>query len=99
MPRALILVEAKKRLADRVTANTDGGFDFTVHGPNGFLRRIAGKITAQQHWWSRDVATPEVVEGYDDVEVKVSTDSAFVRRFAGRVETGRDSVSDPALCA
>ncbi|WP_277184369.1 phosphocholine-specific phospholipase C [Caballeronia sp. BR00000012568055] len=145
-------VEANKRLSDRVTANLDGSFDFTVHGPNGFLRRIAGKASSQYSWWSKETAVPEVAEGYDvangnlqlrlknngtvacvftivnaydksksitrhvsggdnaqvyldlrsaygwyDIEVKVSTDSSFVRRLAGRVETGRDGLSDPAL--
>jgi phospholipase C len=146
-------VEARKRLADRVAANPDGSFDFVVHGPNGFLRRIAGKAGAHSHgWWSREQAAPDVAEGYDvangnlqlrlanrgtaactfsvtnaydpsktitrrvrggdteqvyldlreahgwyDVEVKVDTDRAFLRRLAGHVETGRDSMSDPAL--
>ncbi|SAK63975.1 phosphocholine-specific phospholipase C [Caballeronia ptereochthonis] len=147
-------VEARKRLADRVSANPDGSFDFVVHGPNGFLRRIAGKADAQHGWWSREQAAPEVAEGYDvangnlqlrlenrgtaactfsvtnaydssktitrrvrggdtaqvyldlrdahgwyDVEVKVDTDRAFLRRLAGHVETGRDSMSDPAFGA
>ncbi|BAO89603.1 phosphocholine-specific phospholipase C [Caballeronia cordobensis] len=147
-------VEAHKRLADRVAANQDGSFDFVVHGPNGFLRRIAGKAGAQHAWWSREQAAPDVAEGYDvangnlqlrlenrgtaactfsvvnaydpsktitrrvrggdtaqvyldlrdahgwyDVEIKVDTDGAFLRRLAGHVETGRDSMSDPALGA
>ncbi|WP_250467762.1 phosphocholine-specific phospholipase C [Caballeronia sp. GAFFF2] len=146
-------VEAHKRLSDRIDANADGSFDFVVHGPNGFLRRVAGKAKAQHGgWWSHDDAAPEVAEGYDvangnlqlrlenkgsgactfsivnaydaaktitkrvrggdtaqlyldlrsahgwyDIEVKVDTDSAFLRRFAGHVETGKDSLSDPAL--
>ena len=32
-----------------------------------------------------------------DFSVRCSAATAFVRRFAGRVETGRDSVSDPAM--
>jgi phospholipase C len=147
-------VEAGKRLADQLALDADGTFDFTIHGPNGFLRRVAGK-PAVKHWWSaRDVALPEVVEGYDvangnlqlrlknlgsarceftvvnaydpgtvitrqvaggdtanayldirqaygwyDVQVTVDSDRTFNRRFAGHVETGRDSASDPALGA
>ncbi|WP_250537332.1 phosphocholine-specific phospholipase C [Caballeronia sp. AZ10_KS36] len=147
-------VEAKKRLADHVATNADGSYDFVVHGPNGFLRRVAGKAAASHSWWSREEALPEVAEGYDvangnlqlrlkntgsgpctfsvtndyepsktvtrrvaggetaqlyldlrashgwyDVRVRVDTDSAFARRFAGHVETGCDSMSDPALSA
>ncbi|SAK59322.1 phospholipase C [Caballeronia fortuita] len=148
-------VEARKRLADRVATNADGSFDFVVHGPNGFLRRVAGQATEKQHgWWTREQAEPEVAEGYDvangnlqlrlanrgtaactfsvinaydpsktisrrvrggdteqvyldlrgahgwyDVEIKVDTDRTFLRRLAGHVETGRDSMSDPALGA
>ncbi|WP_250479364.1 MULTISPECIES: phosphocholine-specific phospholipase C [unclassified Caballeronia] len=147
-------VEARKRLADSVAANADGSFDFVVHGPNGFLRRIAGKASPQSHWWSREQAAPDVAEGYDvangnlqlrlanrgtaactfsvknaydpsktitrrvrggdteqlyvdlrdahgwyDIEITVDTDSAFLRRLAGHVETGRDSMSDPAFGA
>lgn len=147
-------VEAKKRLADHVATNADGSYDFVVHGPNGFLRRVAGKAAASHSWWSREEALPEVAEGYDvangnlqlrlkntgsgpctfsvtndyepsktvtrrvaggetaqlyldlrashgwyDVRVTVDTDSAFARRFAGHVEMGCDSMSDPALSA
>jgi phospholipase C len=146
-------VEAKKRLRDQVSVNADDTFDFVVHGPNGFLRRVAGKATPQSRTsWGREQAAPEIAEGYDvangnlqlrlenngtgpcvfsivnayqpsktitkrvaggdtaqvyldlrdshgwyDVDVKVSTDSTFARRLAGRVETGKDGMSDPAF--
>jgi phospholipase C len=32
-----------------------------------------------------------------DLMVTSNTDPSFLRRFAGRVETGRHSVSDPAM--
>ena len=35
--------------------------------------------------------------GWYDVSVLSSGDSKFVHRFAGRVETGNDSISDPAM--
>ncbi|SAK80409.1 phospholipase C [Caballeronia hypogeia] len=57
--------EARKRLADRIPVNADGSFDFVVHGPNGFLRRIAGKAGVPHGGWSREQAAPEVAEGYD----------------------------------
>jgi phospholipase C len=35
--------------------------------------------------------------GWYDLSVEVDTDENFLRRLAGHVENGRDSVSDPAL--
>jgi phospholipase C len=35
--------------------------------------------------------------GWYDLTITVDTDSSFTRRLAGHVETGRSSVSDPAL--
>jgi phospholipase C len=145
-------VEAGKRLEDRLPANADGSYDFTVHGPNGFLRRFAGKRVATNWWSSDEKARPEVSEGYDvangnlqlrlenagsarcqftiknaydpgavvthsvrggdsdqiyldlrkaygwyDLVVTVDSDASFERRFAGHVETGSPSMSDPAL--
>ena len=39
-----------------VSANSHGAYDFTVHGPNGFLRQFVGKVTA---------AGPEVSARHD----------------------------------
>jgi len=145
-------VEAGKRLVDQLPVKADGSYDFTVHGPNGFLRRFAGKQVAQHFWNSHDRANPEVAEGYDvangnlqlrlkndgntrcqfkivnaydsgkplthtvrggdsdtvnldlrhvygwyDLTITVDSDASFTRRFAGHVETGKPSMSDPAL--
>ncbi len=147
-------VEAGKRLVDQLPVKADGSYDFTVHGPNGFLRRFAGKQTSGYFWNSRDRASPEVAEGYDvangnlqlrlkndgntrcqfkivnaydsgtplirsvrggdsdtvyldlrkvygwyDLTITVDTDPSFTRRIAGHVETGKPSMSDPALGA
>lgn len=35
--------------------------------------------------------------GWYDLTVSADSDASFQRRFAGRLETGRDSYSDPAL--
>jgi len=35
--------------------------------------------------------------GWYDIAVRMPTDSRYLRRFAGRVESGRDSISDPAM--
>ncbi|MBB5506322.1 phosphocholine-specific phospholipase C [Paraburkholderia atlantica] len=145
-------VEAGKSLQDTLLVNADGSYDFSVHGPNGFLRRFAGKVVARNWWNGSDTARPAVAEGYDvangnlqlrlenagsarcrftivnaydknhvikhwvrggdtdnlyldlrkaygwyDLEITVDTDPTFARRIAGHVETGNDSISDPAL--
>ncbi|MGA7777956.1 MAG: phospholipase C, phosphocholine-specific [Paraburkholderia sp.] len=59
-------VEAGKRLEDQLPLNANGTYDYTVYGPNGFLRRFAGKPVAASNWWNgSDVARPEVADGYD----------------------------------
>ena len=35
--------------------------------------------------------------GWHDLSVRLAESPAFLRRFAGRIETGRDGVSDPAM--
>jgi phospholipase C len=145
-------VEAGKRLEDQLPLNVDGTYDFTVYGPNGFLRRFAGKPVARKGGNGADIARPDVVEGYDvangnlqlrlenmgsarcqfsivnaydahnvirqavrggdteqvyldlrnahgwyDLTITIDTDRSFARRFAGHVETGKSSMSDPAL--
>ncbi|WP_321839787.1 phosphocholine-specific phospholipase C [Paraburkholderia bannensis] len=145
-------VEAGKRLEDHLMIGATGAYDFTVHGPNGFLRRFAGKQTSTGWFGHGETARPEVAEGYDvangnlqlrlenvggsrcqftivnaydpstkiqhtvrggdteqiyldlcnaygwyDLTITVDSDSTFVRRIAGHVETGHPSYSDPAL--
>jgi phospholipase C len=146
-------VEAGKHLEDHLPLNANNTYDYTVYGPNGYLRRFAGKPAAASNWWSSsEAARPEVAEGYDvangnlqlrlenpgtahceftvtnaydpsmvlkhkvvggkteelyldlraaygwyDLTVTVDTDPTFTRRLGGHVETGRSSMSDPAL--
>ncbi|MGF6568708.1 phospholipase C [Paraburkholderia sp. GAS333] len=145
-------VEPGKRLQDQFPLNADGSYDYTVYGPNGFLRRFAGKVVAHNWWGGSETARPEIAEGYDvsngnlqlrlenvgsarcqftivnaydannvikhsvrggdteplyldlrnahgwyDLAITVDTDSSFARRLAGHVETGKSSMSDPAL--
>ncbi len=145
-------VEAGKRLSDKLPVNAGGAYDFTVHGPNGFLRRVAGRLSLSGLLHPRGRGL-EVKESYDvangnlelrlinhgrapstftiksaytgatvqravrggddagayldlrgehgwyDLTVTASTDADFQRRLAGHVETGRASMSDPALGA
>jgi phospholipase C len=58
-------VESGKRLQDQLLLNADGSYDFTVHGPNGFLRRFAGTVSAHNGRHGSDAAQPDIVEGYD----------------------------------
>jgi phospholipase C len=37
------------------------------------------------------------LHGWYDVVVTVAEDAGFEYRFAGHIETGRDSMSDPAM--
>ena len=52
---------------------------------------VAGGNAAEQHW---DLAASGA---WYDFEVSCDADTSYYRRFAGRVETGRHSVSDPAM--
>jgi len=124
------------------TAGTRGGYDLTVHGPNGYLRSFAGtvhgagpEVTARHERGTGRVELTLVNDGASDVRFTVSEaysghrrtlvvragrrtgypvetaagghwydisvvsdrDKSFSRRFAGHVETGRPSVSDPAI--
>ncbi|MFL9954487.1 phospholipase C, phosphocholine-specific [Paraburkholderia nemoris] len=58
-------VEAGKRLQDELPLHPDGSYDFTVYGPNGFLRRFSGTPIARSWWNGPAIARPEVAEGYD----------------------------------
>lgn len=144
-------VESGKRLRDVFALTATQTYDFVVHGPNGFLRRVTGKFSTQP-WWGKEQAQPEVGAGYDvangnlqlalknigtarceftvsnaydsghaikqkvrggdkehayvdlrssfgwyDLTITVDSDPTFKRRFAGHVETGKASMTDPAL--
>ena len=52
---------------------------------------VAGGATSSQHWALADSGR------WYDFAVTCDADPAFYRRFAGRVETGEHSVSDPAM--
>ena len=61
-------VEAGRRLEDRLPLDTNNAYDYTVYGPNGYLRRFAGKEPhdgAGSLWTHNGVARPDVVDGYD----------------------------------
>jgi phospholipase C len=141
-------VEADKALSHAWSvAPTQGKYDLSVSGPNGFLREFGGslfrgapgdldvdlrldgdgyalvlRVTNQAHEARRvriasaygDHSIVEVLRpgralekrwslkasfGWYDVAVSSDADPRFVRRAAGHLENGRDSVSDPGFGA
>jgi len=123
---------------------SQGAYDFSIYGPNGFLRTLAGSLSPHAANLEikafYDTLTPGItleirnvtsaklkvsvqsaynghttaVElnpgesriefwsagasfGWYDLTVTVNSDPSFQRQFAGHIETGKDSVSDPAI--
>jgi len=64
---------------------------------NAYLRNWSERITlgATQRY-TRSLALDDSGHWYD-FTLKLQAGGSYARRFAGRVETGRDTVSDPAL--
>jgi phospholipase C len=62
---------------------------YRTDGP--WTATVAGGAKAELHW---DLASSGA---WYDFAVTCDADTSFVRRFAGRVETGKHSVSDPAM--
>jgi len=133
-------VSAGAQLAAELPRGADG-YDLTVHGPNGFLRRFAGgaggpeiEATYQPergqiaiaikngHAANQATVTPGVYPHgaarshalapgqtltdtwridrsahWYDLIVTTSADPRWVRRLSGHMETGRPSLSDPAI--
>ena len=122
-----LTVEAGKTLA--YTLPRHGTYDFSVLGPNGFLRRFAGgdgdkveasfaggvltvhnnsptPVTLRNGYdtqWSQTVApgdsatvTLDLAKTANWYDVSVDGDG-FVRQFAGHIENGMASLSDPLL--
>jgi phospholipase C len=124
----------------------NGSYDFSVYGPNGFLRALKGSFSAAaanlhikaiyekeapgitleirnvgsekarvsvQSFYNGHTITHKLEPGesrtefwhlrdsfgWYDLTVTVDSDPGFLRRFAGHIETGRDSVSDPAIAS
>lgn len=66
-----------------VTANAYGHEGATLSVPAGGAETLSWDLAASGFWY--------------DLSVTVAHMPAFARRFAGRLETGRDSISDPAM--
>jgi phospholipase C len=152
LPRSYT-VESGKDLSDQLALAPGGSYDFSVFGPNGFLRRYVGTVGLANG--SHQQPQIEIADGYDvangnlqlklknlgrercnfdavsayagagidgelsvrggdttnltidlrnshgwyDLTVTIGSGKTPLWRLAGHVETGRDSVSDPALGA
>lgn len=57
----------------------------------GWTADLAPGATVTRRW------SLDATRGWYDLEVTLDGDSAFQRRYAGRLETGRASISDPAM--
>lgn len=141
---------AHEELSDSFPAADDGGYELSVHGPNGFFRRIQGnaagagaeievsaatavthagavispgilltlknagtgerKVTIRDGYTGQLVTVPvpggakveksfplDGSHGWYDLLAETEGDASFRRHFAGHVETGQDSVSDPLM--
>ena len=62
-----------------------------VYTNHTFRQRLNPGQTVNRHWGLGDW------HGWYDFVVTVDSDSSFQQRIAGHVETGRDSVTDPAI--
>jgi phospholipase C len=132
-------VEPGRRLSGDWTFS--GDYDFSAHGPNGFLRQLKGhipgpEVSARHEGDKQQVrlvltndgpatvrltitdgyreerpatyrlrpgarvvhtAHTDGSHGWYDLAVTSDHDTAFLRRLAGHVETGRPGVSDPSF--
>lgn len=91
---------------------TDGdrnAVTLTLHNPGHLTRRLdvrpmaygsalmakavalAPGVTITERW------PLSATGGWYDLAVRIPGDEHFLRRFAGRIETGRDSITDPAM--
>jgi len=143
-------VEPGRSLSDSWAADTQGGYELEIHGPNGFFRLIKGRLsgagasalvvgleedavdcglvltvvnagqtsvrpTLEDGYLGgnadREAFAPALAPGasrriflplaelfgWYDLSVGTREDPGFLCRVAGHVETGRDSITDPAL--
>jgi len=64
-----------------------------VYGDQLIARSLAVGESLTWHW------SLEKTFGWYDLSIEVEADSSFKQRLAGHVETGKDSVTDPAIGA
>lgn len=69
----------------------NGGEDDITFTVAGDVHRVAPGGDAR-HSWSVSASG-----NWYDITVRIEEDAAYMRRYAGRMENGRDSISDPAM--
>lgn len=75
-------------------AGTDLRFEIT---PNAYFEAHPQRLQVRAGGSLRHVLSLEQSAHWYDFSVRLADAPGFLRRFAGRVETGRDGFSDPAL--
>ncbi|MCA1217544.1 phosphocholine-specific phospholipase C [Streptomyces sp. 8L] len=131
------------KLTGTLALPASGAYDYSVHGPNGFLRQVSGtgpargaevtavhdaargtlrlrfanhgtvpvRLTVRDGYGHAHDASVRLRPGasaehtveaartdhWYDVSVTSDRDDTYLRRLAGHIETGRASVTDPAL--
>ena len=96
--RASLKVEPGRRSIAITVANPGGVARRVEAYPMAYDKSLAAKVftlapgQSATRRWSLDGSF-----GWYDLRLSDPADGAYLRRFAGRVETGRDSVSDPAM--
>jgi phospholipase C len=100
------LTPSSANLSVRSEYSADGGITMIVTnaGPARTTVTIVDNYTghSHQHYLEPGHSAPTVLNLKDssrwyDVLITVSSDPSFVRRYAGHVENGRDSISDPLI--
>lgn len=77
-----------------IVTNTGAPTEVTITDAYGQARKVTEKLRTGGRV---EYVVGERAQGWYDVTVSAGGDAAFMRRLAGHVETGRSSVSDPAL--
>jgi len=100
------------KAAPRISLSADPGGQsivLTIANPGKTARRIETGPKAYGHAFGARSFTlapgqsttarwsVSVTHGWYDIAVRAPADGRYLRRFAGRLETGRDSISDPAM--
>jgi phospholipase C len=88
------------------TYSEDGGIALLIHNFDSTVAVVSVLHVYTGHTSSHDVKPGAVLThhssleetfGWYDFVVTVASDASFLRHFAGHVETGRDSITDPAI--
>jgi phospholipase C len=94
------------KITVRAAYDDDGGIALAIHNQGNSPEKVkivdaySGNTSSYLVHPHSDVTAFEKLHktyGWYDLTVEVASDPAFVRQVAGHVETGRDSMTDPAI--